>query len=76
MTIPVYILGATSLIVQVYASDRIGKRAIFLIGSCVPVAVGYLLSVVSSNPAAGYAGMFILVLGKLCTFSLGFKLTS
>jgi hypothetical protein len=64
MTIPVYILGATSLIIQLYASNRYRKRAIFLIRSCVPVTVRYLLSVVLSNPAASYTGMFILVLGK------------
>lgn len=65
MTIPVYILGAISLIAQVYFSDRLRQRGIFIIGNCVPVAVGYLICVGSSNSHAGYAGMFILVLGKL-----------
>jgi hypothetical protein len=65
MTIPVYVLGAMSLITQVYFSDRLKRRALFIIGSCVPVAVGYLICVGSSSPHAGYAGMFILVLGKL-----------
>jgi hypothetical protein len=65
MTIPVYLLGAISLIVQVYFSDKTKTRGMFIIGSCVPVAVGYLVCVGSSIPAVGYAGMFILVLGKL-----------
>lgn len=64
MTIPVYILGAASLLTQVYFSDRLKRRGVFIIGCCIPVAVGYLVCVGSSNPHAGYAGMFILVLGK------------
>jgi hypothetical protein len=63
MTIPVYILGAISLVTQVYLSDRFKRRAFFIIGSCAPVAVGYLICVGTPNPHAGYAGMFILVLG-------------
>jgi MFS family permease len=67
MTIPVYILGAISLVTQVYFSDRLKRRGVFIIGSCVPVAVGYLICVWSNNHYTGYAGMFILVLGK-CLF--------
>jgi hypothetical protein len=63
MTIPVYVLGAISLVIQVYFSDKMKKRAAFIIGSCIPVAVGYLVCVGTSNAHAGYAGMFILVLG-------------
>lgn len=65
MTIPVYVLGATSLVIQVYLSDRFRKRAAFIVGCCAPVAVGYLICVGTANPHAGYAGMFILVLGEL-----------
>ena len=65
MTIPVYIVGATSLIIQVYYSDKLRQRGLFIISCCIPVAVGYLICVGTSNPGAGYAGMFILVLGKL-----------
>ncbi|RAO73117.1 uncharacterized protein BHQ10_009129 [Talaromyces amestolkiae] len=63
MTIPVYVLGAISLVIQVYFSDKMKKRAAFIIGSCVPVAIGYLVCVGTPNAHAGYAGMFILVLG-------------
>ncbi|KUJ14430.1 high-affinity nicotinic acid transporter-like protein [Mollisia scopiformis] len=63
MTIPVYVLGATSLIIQVYYSDKLKRRGVFIIGCCVPVAVGYLVCVGTAHPGAGYAGMFILVLG-------------
>lgn len=64
LTIPVYTLGAISLLIQVYFSDRLKRRGVFIIGCCVPVAVGYLVCVGSSLPGAGYAGMFILVIGK------------
>lgn len=64
LTIPVYILGGISLVIQVYFSDKLKRRAAFIVGSCIPVAIGYLVCVGSTNANAGYAGMFILVLGK------------
>jgi hypothetical protein len=64
MTIPVYILGATSLSIQVYYSDKLKKRGIFIICCCAPVAAGYLMCVFSKNPDVGYAGMFVLVIGE------------
>ncbi|RDW60565.1 hypothetical protein BP6252_11948 [Coleophoma cylindrospora] len=63
MTIPVFILGAISLTIQVYYSDKIKKRGVFIVGCCVPVAIGYLICVGTPNPHAGYAGMFVLVIG-------------
>ncbi|KAL6247623.1 hypothetical protein RBB50_004971 [Rhinocladiella similis] len=63
MTIPVYVLGAISLSIQVWYSDKIKKRAVFVVGCCIPVAVGYLMCVWSKNPDVGYAGMFVLVIG-------------
>ena len=70
MTIPVYVLGAISLVTQVYFSDKLRKRGMFIVGCCVPVVVGYLICVGSSNPNAGYAGMFVLVIGELCLHSV------
>lgn len=69
MTIPVYILGATSLCFQVYYSDKLKKRGIFIVCCCVPVAAGYLMCVFSKNPDVGYAGMFVLVVGKQSTLT-------
>ncbi|KAI2730706.1 hypothetical protein CBS147332_2558 [Penicillium roqueforti] len=63
LTIPVYVLGLISLVIQVYFSDRISRRGVFIIGCCVPVVIGYLICVGSASGAAGYTGMFILVLG-------------
>lgn len=64
MTIPVFVLGAVSLSIQVYFSDRLRKRAYFIVACCVPVAVGYLMPVISRNSNVGYAGMYVLVIGK------------
>ena len=64
MTIPVYVIGAVSLTIQVCFSDKLRKRAYFIVGCCLPVAVGYLMCVGSKNADVGYAGMFVLVIGK------------
>ena len=63
LTIPVYTLGAISLVFQAYWSDRLRKRALFLLISAVPVTTAYLICVGTANKAAGYAAMFILVIG-------------
>ncbi|KAH6719730.1 high-affinity nicotinic acid transporter-like protein [Leptodontidium sp. MPI-SDFR-AT-0119] len=63
MTIPVYVLGTITLVTVVWLSDKYKRRGVFIIGCCVPVAVGYLVCVGTANRGAGYAGMFILVLG-------------
>ncbi|KAJ5648777.1 high-affinity nicotinic acid transporter-like protein [Penicillium lividum] len=62
LTVPIYVLGAMSLVTQVYFSDKLKKRGIFIVGSCIPVSVGYLICVGTASSAAGYAGMFVLVL--------------
>ncbi|KAL4899314.1 major facilitator superfamily domain-containing protein [Aspergillus multicolor] len=62
MTIPVYILGAICLVTNGYLSPRWKRRAPFLVRCTFPVMVGYLICVGASNPHAGYAGMFILVI--------------
>lgn len=64
MTIPVYVVGAISLSIQVCYSDKLKRRGVFIMACCVPVAVGYLICVGTPNAGAGYAGMFVLVLGK------------
>jgi hypothetical protein len=64
MTIPVYVLGAICLVTNCYWSDRLQRRAPFLVGCAFPVFIGYLMCVGSSNKHVGLAGMFILVMGK------------
>ncbi|ORX93791.1 hypothetical protein BCR34DRAFT_629300 [Clohesyomyces aquaticus] len=57
------ISSAISLVIQVTYSEKFKRRGIFVVCCCIPVAVVYLISVVTSNAGAGYAGMSILVLG-------------
>jgi hypothetical protein len=64
MTIPVYVLGAISLVTVVYLSDKFMRRGLFIIGCLIPVIIGYLIAVGTPNKQAGYVAMFILVLGK------------
>ncbi|SPO06473.1 related to allantoate transport protein [Cephalotrichum gorgonifer] len=63
MTIPVYFFGLISLLAQAYLSDKLYKRAYFLIGAAVPVVAGYLICVGTANNAAGYFAMFLLASG-------------
>lgn len=66
LTIPVYVVGAISLVIQAHFSDKYEQRALFLVGSAVPVITGYLICVGTSNAVAGYVAMFILSMGQLC----------
>lgn len=63
LTIPVYAVGAVSLATQAYWSDRLKKRALFLVLSAMPVIAAYLIIVGTDNRIAGYIAMYILVLG-------------
>lgn len=63
LTIPVYAVGALSLATQAYWSDRLKKRAFFLILSAIPVTIAYIICVATPNKIAGFVAMFILVLG-------------
>lgn len=65
MTIPVYIVGAFSLVTVVYLSDRFQKRGLAILACLCPVIIGYIIAVATPNQHAGYAAMFILVLGEL-----------
>ena len=63
MTIPVYTTGALALLLQAWLSDKMQKRALFLIIAAIPVTIGYLICVGTVNHGAGYAAMFILSAG-------------
>ncbi|KAM0286463.1 hypothetical protein ACHAQH_000889 [Verticillium albo-atrum] len=63
LTIPVYALGAFSLATQAYWSDRLKKRAMFLLISACPVIAAYIICIGTPNRVAGYVAMFILVTG-------------
>ncbi|RVX72090.1 hypothetical protein B0A52_04688 [Exophiala mesophila] len=63
LTIPVYAVGAASLLTQAYWSDRLRQRALFLLISACPVIAAYLICVGTGNRVACYVAMFILVTG-------------
>ncbi|KAK9367291.1 major facilitator superfamily domain-containing protein [Lipomyces kononenkoae] len=63
LTIPVYFVGALSLAIQAYISDKKQQRALFLLISACPVIIGYLMCVGTPNAVAGYVAMFICVSG-------------
>lgn len=63
MTIPVYVVGLLTLLVQAYLSDRFYKRAWFLVGAACPVIAGYLICVGTPHTGAGYFAMFLLATG-------------
>lgn len=64
LTIPVYVLGAICLVTNCTLSDKWQRRAPFLVGCAFPVFIGYIITIGTANKYAGYAGMFILVMGK------------
>lgn len=68
MTIPVYVVGFLSVLIQSIYSDKIQKRAVFLWGSAIPVSVGYLICVGTADGTAGYVAMFILSTGELHSY--------
>lgn len=63
LTIPVYAVGAASLLTQAYWSDRLRQRALFLLISACPVIAAYLICIGTDNRVACYVAMFILVTG-------------
>jgi hypothetical protein len=70
MTIPVYTTGALALLLQTWLSDKMQKRALFLIISAIPVTIGYLICVGTGSHGAGYAAMFILSAGMFVDTTL------
>lgn len=65
MTIPVYVVGTISVLLQAYYSNKMQQRALFLVGSAIPVITGYLIWVGTANAAAGYVATFLLATGKI-----------
>jgi hypothetical protein len=63
LTIPVYAVGAVSLLTQAYWSDRLKQRALFLLISACPVMIAYIICIGTPSKIAGYIAMFILVTG-------------
>ncbi|GAA5834469.1 hypothetical protein JCM3766R1_005221 [Sporobolomyces carnicolor] len=67
-TVPPYIVGAAATLLVPYASWKTNRRVVFMIGSAVPMMVGYIMFVASGNLNVKYAAAFIIALGA---FSFG-----
>ncbi|KAF4991688.1 hypothetical protein FGRMN_7661 [Fusarium graminum] len=63
MTIPVYILATISVAIVSSISDRIKKRAVFLLILPIPVLIGYAIALGTASNAAGYVAMFLCAIG-------------
>ncbi|KAL5343216.1 major facilitator superfamily domain-containing protein [Aspergillus crustosus] len=59
LSIPCYVLAGFTLLLWTSLSDRLGKRAIFLVIAPIPCLLGYAIVVGTSNAAAGYFAMFM-----------------
>ncbi|KAL9567477.1 hypothetical protein ACKAV7_008427 [Fusarium commune] len=63
MTIPIYVLATISVAIVSFMSDRMKKRAIFLLILPIPVLIGYSIALGTANNAAGYFAMFLCGMG-------------
>ncbi|KAJ8103705.1 putative pantothenate transporter [Lipomyces tetrasporus] len=64
LTIPVYVVTGVFTIIVCTCSDRFRKRGIFLIGSFLLAAVGWLLLIVSSSRNLSFGGTFLVGMGS------------
>lgn len=63
LSVPPYVLAAIATIIVGFWSDRIKLRGIFNL-CCAPIGIaGFIMLVVSTNPAVQYAGTFLGALG-------------
>lgn len=63
LTVPPYVLGAISCVATSYASWRMNRRGVFLMGCAVMTVVGYVIFIATHSPAVRYGAMFLPFLG-------------
>ncbi|KAK7430998.1 hypothetical protein QQZ08_002528 [Neonectria magnoliae] len=67
LTIPPYALAFLTTLGVAVASERLGKRAVFIAGSSAVAAIGYILLLANNNPTGrpglSYAGTFFAAAG-------------
>ncbi|CAM1504862.1 Fc.00g024530.m01.CDS01 [Cosmosporella sp. VM-42] len=67
LTIPPYALAFVTTLSVAIASERLGKRAVFIAGSSAVAAIGYIILLANTNPTArpglSYAGTFFAAAG-------------
>ena len=65
LTIPVYVLACFTLLLASFVSDKLNRRAICAFFVPMPVLLGYIVVIATSNIGAGYFGMFLCAAGEL-----------
>ncbi|KAH7346984.1 putative MFS transporter [Pyrenochaeta sp. MPI-SDFR-AT-0127] len=63
LTVPPYIVGAVAIVVVNFISWKTDKRVIYMGLSAVPVMVGYIMFLASTNATVRYAATFIITTG-------------
>lgn len=63
LTVPAYIVGAFFVLAVPYASMKLQKRGVFLLGATPMVAAGYTVFLATTKPQARYAGVFLINIG-------------
>ncbi|UKZ58685.1 uncharacterized protein TrAtP1_000015 [Trichoderma atroviride] len=67
LTIPPYALAFVTTVGVAIASERLGKRAIFIAGSSITAAIGYIMLLANTDPVSrpglSYAGTFFAAAG-------------
>lgn len=70
LTVPPYVFAATVLLLTTGLSMRFNQRCIFMVGSAIPVAIGFSLLVSPVSASLKYAAMFFaagaFAFGALC----------
>ncbi|KAL7806800.1 major facilitator superfamily domain-containing protein [Trichoderma aethiopicum] len=67
LTIPPYALAFITTVAVAIASEKLGKRAVFLAGSSLVAAIGYVILLANTDPVArpgvSYVGTFLAAAG-------------
>ncbi|PKS06826.1 hypothetical protein jhhlp_006902 [Lomentospora prolificans] len=59
MTVPIYVTAAILAVATAWASDRVGKRSVFILPLLCVMAVGFTMCISTNNPKVVYGGVFI-----------------
>ncbi|KAH7072637.1 putative MFS transporter [Paraphoma chrysanthemicola] len=63
MTVPPYIVGAVAILVVNFASWKTDRRVLYMGFSALPVIIGYIMFLASTNTKVRYAAIFIIATG-------------
>lgn len=81
LTVPPYIVGAVAILSVNFVSWKTDKRNIYMCSSAVPVVIGYIMFLASTNSQVRYAATFIIATGAfnsgaLCTAQVAANVVS